>query len=73
MKKITDVIVDMIICYLSMLLVSFIANQIGWMEGNIFIYSSVLTIGWVIAQFIIYFYKYFLKRKRADNDKTEIL
>lgn len=62
-EKITDVIVNMVIYYLSALFVSFIANQIGWIEGNIFIYSLFFTIGWGIAKFIIYFYKYFFKRK----------
>lgn len=69
-EKITDVIVDMVIYYLAALLISIIANKIGWIEGNIFIYSLALTIGWVIAKFIIYFFKNLLKkRKITDTDK----
>ena len=56
-KNIINIVVDIIIYYLSALLISFIFNQFGWVEGNIYLYSLALTIGWTIAKLIIDFFK----------------
>lgn len=56
-KKLIDIIVDVVIYYLSALLVSFAFKQLGWLEGNIYLYSFGVTIGWTIAKLIIDFFK----------------
>ncbi|MCM1370651.1 MAG: hypothetical protein NC181_02005 [Clostridium sp.] len=56
-KKIIDIIVDIVIYYLSALLISFIFMKFGWIEGNIYLYSLALTIGWTIGKLIISFFR----------------
>lgn len=56
-NKIINSIVNIIIYYFSALLISFIFKSFGWVDGNIYLYSFALTIGWMIAKIIIDFFK----------------
>jgi len=56
-KKVINVIVYIVIYYLSVLLVTFIFKKIGWIKGNIYMYSLAITIGWTIAKLLIESFK----------------
>lgn len=52
-KKVINIIVNIVIYYLSALLVVFIFKQFGLIKENIYLYSLMLTITWVIVQLIV--------------------
>lgn len=56
-KKIVNIVVDLVLYYLVALVVSMIFKQLGWINGNIYLYSLSITIGWGIAKLIISLFK----------------
>lgn len=67
-KKIIDKIIDVVMYYLSALLVLFIFKAAGWIDVDLTFYALGMTAGCVIAQMIIKFVKKIRNRRKSSEN-----